>query len=93
MENKTAPTVVDTITENVGESSSTSLSPKLEHPEWKWDDDSQNPYNWPKWKKNVSVATIAVVAFTWSVPQATTPAKHSCYLDAHAKELPAEIST
>lgn len=32
---------------------------------WKWESDPHNPYNWPKWRKNVQLAMIALVGFTW----------------------------
>lgn len=37
----------------------------LVKPEWDWATDSQNPYNWPKWKKNIQLITIATIGFTW----------------------------
>lgn len=33
-------------------------------PTWEWRDDPANPYNWPKWKKNVQLAMIAITAFS-----------------------------
>jgi hypothetical protein len=32
--------------------------------EFNWNDDSENPYNWPKWKKNFQLAATAIIAFT-----------------------------
>jgi len=32
--------------------------------EFNWDDDPENPYNWPKWKKNMQLAAVAILAFS-----------------------------
>jgi hypothetical protein len=31
--------------------------------EWRWEDDPENPYNWPKRKKNIQLITTASVGF------------------------------
>ncbi|KAJ2988147.1 hypothetical protein NUW58_g4129 [Xylaria curta] len=35
--------------------------------EYNWDDDPENPYNWPKWRKNTQLAATAAIAFTGSL--------------------------
>jgi hypothetical protein len=32
--------------------------------ELNWNDDAENPYNWPKWRKNLQLASAAILAFT-----------------------------
>jgi hypothetical protein len=32
--------------------------------EFNWNDDPENPYNWPKWKKNVLLAATSAIAFS-----------------------------
>ena len=32
--------------------------------EFNWNDDPANPYNWPRWKKNIQLTATAAVAFS-----------------------------
>lgn len=54
-------------TMNIVQSSGEAKPPESaqEASEWKWEDDSSNPYNWPKWKKNLQLAMISIVGFSW----------------------------
>jgi hypothetical protein len=33
--------------------------------DWNWKQDSYNPNNWPKWRKNMQLLTIASIGFAW----------------------------
>ncbi|KAI1866426.1 hypothetical protein JX265_007727 [Neoarthrinium moseri] len=48
---------------------------------WDWLEDSHNPYNWPKWKKNVQLLTIASIAFTCSVGTSIVSPAHQDFMD------------
>ncbi|KAH9231489.1 hypothetical protein K456DRAFT_1840674 [Colletotrichum gloeosporioides 23] len=50
-------------------------------PEWKWEDDPSNPYNWPSWKKNVQLAMISIVGFTCSVGTSIVSPARSQFMD------------
>ncbi|KAI3546453.1 major facilitator superfamily transporter [Colletotrichum abscissum] len=58
-----------TTTMNIVQSSGEAKPPESgqEASEWKWEDDSSNPYNWPKWKKNLQLAMISMVGFSCSI--------------------------
>ncbi|UQC83828.1 major facilitator superfamily transporter [Colletotrichum lupini] len=58
-----------TTTMNIVQSSGEAKPPESgqEASEWKWEDDSSNPYNWPKWKKNLQLAMISIVGFSCSI--------------------------
>ncbi|CAJ2513078.1 Uu.00g011970.m01.CDS01 [Anthostomella pinea] len=64
-------------------SGSSAVKPEalLEPIEWSWADDECNPYNWPKWKKNVQLASIAFVAFTGSLGTSIISPAHQELID------------
>ncbi|KAI1120052.1 major facilitator superfamily domain-containing protein [Nemania abortiva] len=49
--------------------------------EFNWKDDPENPYNWPRWKKNVQLTTTAVIAFTGSVGTSIISPAHQELID------------
>ncbi|KAI0437438.1 MFS general substrate transporter [Xylaria telfairii] len=49
--------------------------------EFNWNDDSANPYNWPKWKKNIQLATTAIIAFTGSLGTSIVSPAHQQLID------------
>ncbi|KAH8163491.1 hypothetical protein CIB48_g4757 [Xylaria polymorpha] len=49
--------------------------------EFNWNDDSVNPYNWPKWKKNIQLATTAIIAFTGSLGTSIVSPAHQQLID------------
>ncbi|KAI8630479.1 MFS general substrate transporter [Xylariaceae sp. FL1651] len=59
------------------------LTEKVDHTptEWNWDDDPENPYNWPKWKKNVQLASAAIIAFTGSIGTSIVSPAHQQLID------------
>jgi hypothetical protein len=52
--------------------------------DWDWKQDEHNPYNWPKWKKNLQLVTIASIAFTWFVFPDPSLSHHTCHPSYHA---------
>ncbi|KAI0869415.1 major facilitator superfamily domain-containing protein [Hypoxylon argillaceum] len=46
-----------------------------------WNDDPENPYNWPRWKKNVQLATTAIIAFSGSVGTSIITPAHQQLID------------
>ncbi|KAI1815490.1 major facilitator superfamily domain-containing protein [Poronia punctata] len=48
-------------------SSSVEKGQEEKKPEQDWDNDPENPYNWPKWKKNFQLFAASVLGFTGSV--------------------------
>ncbi|KAI8945426.1 MFS general substrate transporter [Xylaria longipes] len=49
--------------------------------EFSWKDDSENPYNWPKWKKNMQLATTAIIAFSGSLGTSIISPAHQQLID------------
>ncbi|TGJ77115.1 hypothetical protein E0Z10_g10770 [Xylaria hypoxylon] len=49
--------------------------------EFNFDDDPENPYNWPKWKKNILLAATAIIAFTGSVGTSIISPAHQQLID------------
>ncbi|KAI1821081.1 MFS general substrate transporter [Xylaria intraflava] len=49
--------------------------------EFDWDGDLENPYNWPKWRKNIQLAAIAIIAFTGSVGSSIISPAHQQLID------------
>ncbi|KAI0861687.1 major facilitator superfamily domain-containing protein [Xylaria cubensis] len=49
--------------------------------ELNWNDDPENPYNWPKWKKNAQLATTAIIAFTGSLGSSIISPAHQQLMD------------
>ncbi|KAI0521312.1 major facilitator superfamily domain-containing protein [Xylaria bambusicola] len=49
--------------------------------EFDFDADPENPYNWPKWKKNVQLAAAAIVAFAGSVGTSIISPAHQQLID------------
>ncbi|GAW11953.1 hypothetical protein ANO14919_013070 [Xylariales sp. No.14919] len=49
--------------------------------EFNFDDDPANPYNWPKWKKNVLLAATAIIAFTGSIGTSIISPAHQQLID------------
>ncbi|KAI0802119.1 major facilitator superfamily domain-containing protein [Xylaria sp. FL0064] len=49
--------------------------------EFNFDDDPANPYNWPKWKKNLQLADAAIVSFTGSVGTSIISPAHQQLID------------
>ncbi|KAI0125589.1 major facilitator superfamily domain-containing protein [Xylariales sp. AK1849] len=48
---------------------------------WDWKEDVNNPYNWPRWKKNVQLVTIASIAFTCSLGTSIVSPAHSQFTE------------
>ncbi|KAI0204881.1 MFS general substrate transporter [Astrocystis sublimbata] len=46
-----------------------------------WKTDRHNPYNWPKWKKNVQLAAVAIIAFTGSLGTSIISPAHQQLID------------
>ncbi|KAI0426774.1 major facilitator superfamily domain-containing protein [Xylaria sp. FL1042] len=49
--------------------------------EFNFNDDPENPYNWPKWKKNLQLAAAATVSFTGSVGTSIISPAHQQLID------------
>ncbi|KAJ8105640.1 hypothetical protein ONZ43_g7346 [Nemania bipapillata] len=49
--------------------------------EFNWNDDPANPYNWPRWKKNIQLTTTAVIAFSGSVGTSIITPAHQQLID------------
>ncbi|KAI0905379.1 major facilitator superfamily domain-containing protein [Ustulina deusta] len=49
--------------------------------EFNFEDDPENPYNWPKWKKNLQLAASAIVAFTGSLGTSIISPAHQQLID------------
>ncbi|KAI1436324.1 MFS general substrate transporter [Xylaria sp. CBS 124048] len=49
--------------------------------EFNWNDDPENPYNWPKWRKNMQLAAVAICAFTGSVGSSIVSPAHQNIID------------
>ncbi|KAK8068811.1 polyamine transporter 4 [Apiospora phragmitis] len=49
-------------------------------PAWEWRDDPANPYNWPKWKKNIQLAMIAITAFSGSLATSIVSPAHGEFM-------------
>ncbi|KAI0451565.1 MFS general substrate transporter [Xylaria acuta] len=49
--------------------------------EFNWNDDPENPYNWPKWRKNIQLATTAIIAFTGSLGTSIVSPAHQQLID------------
>lgn len=49
--------------------------------EYNWNDDPENPYNWPKWRKNLLLAVTATIAFSGYIDafQSTKPSLANSY--------------
>ncbi|KAK8018832.1 major facilitator superfamily transporter [Apiospora marii] len=58
-----------------------STTGRSQTPTWEWRDDPANPYNWPKWKKNVQLAMIAIVAFSGSLATSIVSPAHGQFMD------------
>ncbi|KAJ3556486.1 hypothetical protein NPX13_g10126 [Xylaria arbuscula] len=49
--------------------------------DFNFDQDPENPYNWPKWRKNVQLAAAAIVAFAGSVGTSIISPAHQQLID------------
>ncbi|KAI1754054.1 MFS general substrate transporter [Xylaria castorea] len=49
--------------------------------EFNWNDDPENPYNWPKWKKNTQLATVSIIAFVGSLGSSIISPAHQQLID------------
>ncbi|KAI0404379.1 major facilitator superfamily domain-containing protein [Xylaria palmicola] len=49
--------------------------------ELNWNEDPENPYNWPKWKKNILLAATAFIAFTGSLGSSIISPAHQQLID------------
>ncbi|KAF2964422.1 hypothetical protein GQX73_g9143 [Xylaria multiplex] len=49
--------------------------------EFNFDDDPENPYNWPKWKKNILLIANAVLSFTGSTGTSILSPAHQQLID------------
>ncbi|KAI1198044.1 MFS general substrate transporter [Nemania serpens] len=49
--------------------------------EFNWNDDPENPYNWPKWRKRLLLATTAVIAFSGSLGTSIISPAHQQLID------------
>ncbi|KAI1169672.1 major facilitator superfamily domain-containing protein [Nemania sp. FL0916] len=50
-------------------------------PEFDWNTDPANPYNWPKWKKNLQLAATAIIAFSGSLGTSIISPSHQQLID------------
>ncbi|KAK8045522.1 major facilitator superfamily domain-containing protein [Apiospora rasikravindrae] len=57
-----------------------SMTDDSQRPAWEWRDDPANPYNWPKWKKNVQLAMIAITAFSGSLATSIVSPAHGEFM-------------
>ncbi|KAI0478082.1 major facilitator superfamily domain-containing protein [Xylaria cf. heliscus] len=74
--------------QEISDSDDTALSgdgePKVEkvnEAEFDWNTDPENPYNWPKWKKNIMLAATAIIAFTGSIATSIISPAHQQLMD------------
>ncbi|KAK6840385.1 major facilitator superfamily domain-containing protein [Apiospora arundinis] len=58
-----------------------SAAEKSRAPAWEWRDDPTNPYNWPKWKKNLQLAMIAITAFSGSLATSIVSPAHGQFME------------
>ncbi|KAH8676155.1 major facilitator superfamily domain-containing protein [Xylariales sp. PMI_506] len=64
-----------------GDATPSDIAPEKEVDEWDWKTDSNNPYNWPAWKKAIQVGTIATIGFSCSVGTSIVSPSHTQFME------------